>query len=289
MNNRVEDYLAVLTAERGLSVNTVTAYRRDLADYVGFLDGQTPDPSTVERFIAELRNRGLADATVARKVAAVRGFHRFEVLDGVVDIDPTALVESPQRGQSLPKALTIDETLAMLDAIKLATPADLRDSAILEFMYATGCRVSETVGVDLNHVDLVDAVVVVTGKGRRQRMVPLGRSAVRAIERWLPERLARSNGRDDAVFLNLRGARLSRQGVFGIVRKRAADVGIPPARISPHVLRHSAATHMVEGGADLRTVQEMLGHANVSTTQIYTRVSPQHLLEVYTLAHPRSR
>ena len=180
------------------------------------------------------------------------------------------------------------ETLGLLDSIPVGDTAGRRDSALLEFMYATGCRVTEAIGVDLTDLDLTDRVVLLTGKGRKQRLVPLGSAAVGAVERWLPERLEIAR-RTDAVFVNLRGGRLTRQGVFGIVRKRAVGAGIDPARVSPHVLRHSAATHMVEGGADLRTVQEMLGHANVSTTQIYTKVSPQHLLEVYTLAHPRSR
>ncbi len=226
---------------------------------------------------------------MARKVAAIRGFHRHAVIENESDTDPTALIDSPKRPQSLPKALTVAETLRLLDSVDVDTAAGARDAALLEFMYATGSRVSETVGVDLGHIDLIDRVAIVTGKGRKQRMVPLGRAAVIALERWLPLRLELSAGRTDAVFLNLRGGRLTRQGVFRIVRQAADRAGLDRARISPHVLRHSAATHMIEGGADLRTVQELLGHANVSTTQIYTRVSPQHLIEVFTLAHPRSR
>ena len=289
LDRRIDDYLAVLTAERGLSPNTVAAYRRDLGQYDAFLDGRPPSTDLIDEWMAALRERGLAATTVARKVAAVRGFHRFEAVEGEATDDPSALVEPPRRPQSLPKALTVDETLRLLDGIEPTTPAGIRDSALLEFMYATGCRVSEAAGVDLAHLDLVDRVVVVTGKGRKQRMVPMGGASVEAIDRWLPLRLELSRGRSDAVFLNLRGGRLTRQGIFGIVRKRAERIGIDRSRISPHVLRHSAATHMVEGGADLRTVQEMLGHANVSTTQIYTKVSSQHLIEVYTLAHPRSR
>lgn len=289
LDRRIDDYLAVLTAERGLSPNTVAAYRRDLGQYDAFLDGRPPSTELIDEWMAGLRERGLAATTVARKVAAVRGFHRFETVEGEAADDPAALVEPPRRPQSLPKALTVDETLRLLDGIELTTQAGVRDSALLEFMYATGCRVSEAVGVDLAHLDIVDRVVVVTGKGRKQRMVPMGGASVEAIERWLPLRLELSRGSSDGLFLNLRGGRLTRQGIFGIVRKRAERVGIDRSRISPHVLRHSAATHMVEGGADLRTVQEMLGHANVSTTQIYTKVSSQHLIEVYTLAHPRSR
>lgn len=289
LERRIDDYLAVLTAERGLSPNTVSAYRRDLGQYAAFLGGRSPSTELIDEWMAGLRERGLAATTVARKVAAVRGLHRFEAVEGEAADDPSALVEPPRRPQSIPKALTVDETLRLLDGIELTTEAGIRDSALLEFMYATGCRVSEAVGVDLAHIDLVDQVVVVTGKGRKQRMVPIGGASVEAVSRWLPRRFELSGGRTDALFLNLRGGRLTRQGIFGIVRKRAERVGIDRARISPHVLRHSAATHMVEGGADLRTVQEMLGHANVSTTQIYTKVSSQHLIEVYTLAHPRSR
>ena len=289
MQSRVDDYLAVLTAERGLAKNTVAAYRRDLSQYLEFLAGREPTQALVSDYLLALMDRKYARSTTARKIAAVKGFHRFEAIEGLSETDPARRIEPPRRDAALPKALSVDETLALLDAIGVERQSDRRDAALLEFMYATGCRVSEAVGVDLAHIDLVDKVVVVTGKGRKQRLVPLGSAAVEAIDLWLPDRSEMSRGRTDALFLNMRGTRLSRQGVFMIVKQRAEDVGIAPERVSPHVLRHSAATHMVEGGADLRTVQEMLGHANVSTTQIYTKVSPQHLLEVYTLAHPRSR
>lgn len=288
MRDRVEDYLAVLTAERGLAPNTLAAYRRDLDQYLEFLDGREARPELIDEYLARLSEQGYARSTITRKISAVRGFHRFELVEGIADSDPTALIDPPKRTQALPKALSVDEVLALLDSIIPDDVAGLRDSALLEFMYATGCRVTEAIGVDLNDLDLEDRVVMLTGKGRKQRLVPVGGAAVSAIRRWLPVRLDLAR-HTDAMFLNLRGSRLSRQGVFGIVRKRAHKAGIGADRISPHVLRHSAATHMVEGGADLRTVQEMLGHANVSTTQIYTKVSPHHLLEVYTLAHPRSR
>jgi integrase/recombinase XerD len=166
-----------------------------------------------------------------------------------------------------------------------------RDSALLEFLYGTGARVTEAVGLDLTKIDLDDRVAIVTGKGSKQRMVPLGGLAVAAIARWLPDRMSLLHRaqRGDPLFLNLRGRRLSRQGMFEVVRGNARRAGIPEERVSPHVLRHSAATHMVEAGADLRSVQELLGHATISTTQIYTRVSPAHLVEVYVQSHPRSR
>jgi integrase/recombinase XerD len=185
----------------------------------------------------------------------------------------------------------VDEAIALVEAPDRTTVKGRRDAAILEFLYGTGARVTEAVGLDLEALDLVEHTARLTGKGGRQRLVPLGSAARSAIEAWLPDRLnLRRPGRDDgAVFLNIRGRRLTRQAVFDIVRTAAGRAGIPVERVSPHVLRHSAATHMVEGGADLRTVQEMLGHATISTTQVYTRVSPQHLLEVFVSAHPRSR
>ncbi len=288
MQARIEDYLAVLTAERGLAPNTLAAYRRDLRQYVEFLDGRQPQPDLIDDYLAWLSEQHYARSTVTRKVSAVRGFHRFELVEGTADSDPTVFIDHPKRTQALPKALSVEEILDLLDSIDTADRAGVRDAALLEFMYATGCRVTEAVGVDLNDIDLVDRVVMLTGKGRKQRLVPVGGAAISAIRNWLPVRLELAR-HTDAVFLNLRGTSLSRQGVFDIVRKRAKQAGIAQDRNSPHVLRHSAATHMVEGGADLRMVQEMLGHANVSTTQIYTKVSPHHLLEVYTLAHPRSR
>lgn len=286
----VEDYLASLASERGLSRNTVSAYRRDLDQYLSFLDGGAPDPSRVAGFIKYLHARGLAASSVARKTAAVRGLHRFRVAEGLAEEDPTALIDSARRAQALPKALSLDEVMALLETPDLTTPAGRRDRAILEFLYATGARVSEVVGLDLEDINLDDATAIVTGKGNKQRLVPLGTHAVSAIHSYLPDRLAfRKPGKDPgALFLNARGGRLSRQGLWVIVRRAGRTAGIPDSHVSPHVLRHSAATHMVERGADLRSVQQLLGHATITTTQVYTRVTPQHLLEVYATSHPRS-
>lgn len=289
LDRGIDEFLASLRAERGLAPATVSAYRRDLGQWSAFLAGREPTPADASAWVASLSRKGLAPATIARKVAAVRGLHRFLVAEGLAGEDPTLLLESPRRGRSLPKALTVEEVLRLLGSPDPATTLGRRDAALLEFLYATGARVAEAVGIDQIDLDLAGASALVTGKGGKQRLVPLGSHAVAAIERWLPDRLAlRKAGRDPgAVFLNARGGRLSRQGVFGIVRRHARRCGIPPERVSPHVLRHSMATHMVEGGADLRTVQELLGHASISTTQIYTSVSPRHLLEVYVLSHPR--
>ncbi len=287
----IEEYLVSLRVERGLSPNTIAAYTRDLGQYVDFLEGREPDEELVTSFVSELRARGLADSTVGRKIASIRGLHRFLVVEGFRTVDPTALLDGPRRPDPFPKALTQDEAIALVETPGRGDVAARRDSALLEFLYGTGARVSETVGVDLNDLDLDDMVVRVTGKGAKQRLVPLGSKAVDAIRDWLPDRLSliSRKAQGDPVFLNLRGGRLSRQGVFDIVKKHAVAAGIEATRVSPHVLRHSAATHMVEAGADLRTVQEMLGHATITTTQVYTRVSPAHVMEIYVEAHPRSR
>lgn len=287
----VEEYLVALRVERGLSANTIAAYTRDLEQYLSFLDGSEPDGEAVARFVTELRRRDLADSTVARKIASVRGLHRFLVTEGLREVDPTALVASPRRPDPFPKALTIDEAITLVETPTSSDAAGRRDRALLEFLYGTGARVSETVGVDLGDIDLEDKVVQVTGKGSKQRLVPIGNKGVEAIRSWLPDRLAlvSRKTKGDPLFVNLRGGRMSRQAVFDIVKKHAAAAGIDSRRVSPHVLRHSAATHMVEAGADLRTVQEMLGHATITTTQVYTRVSPAHVMEIYVEAHPRSR
>lgn len=287
----LDEYLVSLRVERGLAANTIAAYERDLGQYAGFLEGREPTDELVAEFVKTLRDRGLADSTISRKVAAIRGLHRFLVQEGFRGTDPTSLIEGPRRPDPFPKALTIEEIFALIDAPGQTDVAGRRDTAILEFLYATGARVSETVGLDLGELDLADKVVLVTGKGDKQRLVPLGSHAVEAMSHWLADRLAmvRSNEPGNPVFLNLRGRRLSRQGAFNIVKKHAERAGIEPEKVSPHVLRHSAATHMVEAGADLRTVQEMLGHATISTTQVYTRVSPAHVMEIYVQAHPRSR
>jgi integrase/recombinase XerD len=287
----IEEYMVSLRVERGLAPNTIAAYQRDLRQYREFLGGREPTEEEVAGFISALRREGLADSTVARKLASIRGLHRFLVVEGMAETDPTALITGPRRPDPFPKALSIDRAIALVEAPGNETVAARRDSALLEFLYATGARVSETVNVDLGHVDLDDRVVIVTGKGNKQRVVPLGGKAVAAIRAWLPDRLSlvRRDVGGDPLFVNLRGGRLTRQGVFDIVKRHAPAADIPPDEVSPHVLRHSAATHMVEGGADLRTVQEMLGHATITTTQVYTRVSHAHVMEIYVEAHPRSR
>jgi integrase/recombinase XerD len=287
----IEEFLSWLRVERGLAGATVAAYRRDLAAYAEFLAGSEPDEDLVDGFIADLHRRGFASSTIARKVAAMRGLHRFLVAEALAQTDPTIRIDAPSGGAALPKALDVDEVFGILEAPDRREPLGRRDRALLEFLYATGSRVSEAVALDVAHVDLEDRTALVTGKGSRQRLVPLGGPAVAAITAYLPDRRALLAGRADpgAMFLNSRGRRLTRQGMWALVRKHAASAGIGAEKVSPHVFRHSAATHMVQGGADLRSVQEILGHASISTTQVYTKVSPQHLIEVYVESHPRSR
>ena len=287
----VAEYLTVLKAERGLSSNTLSAYRRDLSQYLDFLAGAEPDTGDLDRFVERLTLTGLAPASVARKLAAVRGLHRFLVSEGHAASDPTRLLDPARRPEAFPKALPVDRAIRLVEAPDPSTVGGRRDRALLEFLYGTGARVTEAVGLDLGALDLEEMTAVVTGKGDRQRQVPIGKAFVQAVEAWLPDRMriAKDGPDRDAVFTNLRGGRLSRVSAFRIVRFHAAKAGIDPATVSPHTLRHSAATHMVEGGADLRSVQIMLGHARLTTTQVYTRVSPQHLIEVFLLSHPRSR
>ncbi len=291
LSDAVEEYLASLRVEAGLAPNTIAAYRRDLSQYLDFLDGKEPDAGAVEAFSADVAHRGLAPSTQKRKLSAVKGLHRFCVAEGLRADDPTVLATGPKRPDPFPKALDVDEAIALVEAPDTSTRAGRRDAALLEFLYATGSRVSEAVAADVGDLDLEDGLALVTGKGSRQRLVPLGSKAVSALREWLPDRLAlvKRTVKGDPLFLNLRGGRLTRQGAFDLVRRSAVRAGIDPARVSPHVLRHSAATHMVEAGADLRTVQEMLGHATISTTQVYTRVSKTHVMEIYVQSHPRSR
>jgi integrase/recombinase XerD len=294
LEHAVEEFLASLGSERGLARNTVAAYRRDLRQYLTYVDRHcpgAPGPDDVAGFVASLHAAGLSRASVARKLAAVRGLHRFIVAEDLGDTDPTVLVDTPRRGRSLPKALTVEEVTRILEAPDTASPLGRRDRALLEFLYATGARIAEAVHAAVLDVDFDEGTVLLTGKGDKQRLVPLGRFAIDAVTAYLPDRMELRRGRSDHgyLFVNARGGRLTRQGGWLVVRKHAVRAGLDPTRVSPHVLRHCAATHMVEGGADLRTVQELLGHASISTTQVYTRVSPRHLYEVYVSSHPRSR
>ena len=311
MPDRLEQLLAEhdswLTVERGLAANTLAAYRRDLRHYATFLRerGQTdPDgvgEATVLAYVEYLttarRDDGkprFAPSSIARALVAVRSFHRFCVDEGLVAVDPSEEVGAPRVPQGIPKALSEDEVEALLHAVAGDSPRAERDRAILETLYASGVRISELVGLDRRDLDLDDGLLRVLGKGSKERIVPVGRSARAALHTYLdrgrPELVTRTrrSGDGEAVFLNARGGRLSRQSCWKIVRTAGNAAGLGD-RLSPHVLRHSCATHMLDHGADIRVVQELLGHASLSTTQVYTKVSPQRLRAVYDAAHPRAK
>ena len=295
-----EEFLTWLASERGRSANTLQSYRRDLRAYQRALDERGVDLTSVHTdhiagHVRALQEAGRAPATVARALVSIRSLHAFLADEGLTDHDPAADVERPSVPQGLPKALAEDETTALLEAVVGEDAVARRDRAILEVLYGTGMRISELVGLSLADVDLVDRLVRVFGKGSKERIVPLGRHAHDALTAWLapagrpamaPTRWAR-RGDAEAVYLNQRGGRLTRQGAWGVVRGHARRVGLED-RMSPHVLRHSCATHMLDHGADIRAVQELLGHASISTTQVYTRVSTDRLFAVYRAAHPRA-
>ncbi|HXF81946.1 MAG TPA: site-specific tyrosine recombinase XerD [bacterium] len=289
----VDACLAVALTEGGLAPRTVEAYRRDLADFERFLRVRgVRRPAEVTRavvtlYLLTLRRRGRAPATVKRRVAAIRALFRHLVREQVVAIDPTVDLQAPRLPRRLPRVLTVQEVEALLAAPDPSTPEGLRDRAMLELLYASGLRVSELIGLDLGDVDLAAELVRCVGKGGKERVVPLGSRAIAALldyqRRGRPVLVGRS-GRQ-ALFVSRRG-RLTRQGCWKLLRAHARRAGITTP-LTPHVLRHSFATHLLEGGADLRAVQEMLGHASVSTTQIYTHVARDRLRAVYAQAHPR--
>ncbi len=289
-----------LVLERGRAPRTCEAYRRDLSGYCEVLAtrGRSPETAGEEDVLAHLRHlqsRGMAPASVKRTMTAVRTFHQFLVVDGLRDDDPCSHVELPRVPTGVPKALSEAEVDAIMDAVNGIDRVSRRDRAILEVLYGTGMRISELVGMSLSDLDMGESMVGVVGKGQRERILPVGRCAHEALTAWLvpvgrgemePERWA-SRHDQEAVWLNQRGRRLSRQGAWGIVKKRAQQVGLG-AKVSPHVFRHSCATHMLDHGADIRAVQELLGHASISTTQVYTMVSTEKLWEAYQAAHPRA-
>lgn len=285
----VEAFLALLASQRAPS--TVDAYRRDIADLATFL-GSPPSAArldSLERWLADLRARGLAPSSTARRIAAARAFYRHLVLIGVRDDNPAADLEAPRRRRRLPRALSPRDIEQLCTAANGVTPRALRDRALVELLYGAGLRVSEAVGLDGGSVHLDERIVRCVGKGDKERLVPIGREAAEALRRYLSRgrpHLDRRHRRE--LFLNAKGGPLTRGGAFLILRRLAKEAGLEPDRIHPHLLRHSFATHLLEGGADLRSVQEMLGHADLSTTELYTHVSDQRRREVYFEAHPHA-
>ena len=303
LTRAVRTYLDHLGVERGLAANTLTSYRRDLRRYVGFLAGHDVDgldevtEAMVTSFLVSLREGDadhppLSSTSAARTVVAVRGFHRFAVRDGLASTDPAGAVKPPSPAKRLPKALPLADVEAILEAAgSPGTALALRDRALLEVLYGTGARISEAVGLDIDDLDAVDGTVLLRGKGSKERLVPVGGYALDAASAYLtrarPELVAAGKG-TPAMFLNARGGRLSRQSAWAVL-VRAADRAGVTAAVSPHTLRHSFATHLIDGGADVRVVQELLGHASVTTTQVYTLVTVDNLREVFATAHPRAR
>ena len=304
LDGLLAEYETWLRVERGLAPNSLAAYRRDLRRYAEYLRrrGVTSDVAHVDEaivagYVDELQHartddglRRYKESSIARALAAVRSFHRFCVEEGLLGSDPSEDVGAPRVPQGIPKALTEAEVEALLNAVPGDGPRPQRDRAILEMLYAGGLRISELVGLDLGDVDLYDGLVRVLGKGGKERVVPLGRTAREAIGDYLTTGRTELAGRTStsALFLNARGGRLTRQGAWLIVRAAGDRAGLS-GRLFPHVLRHSCATHMLDRGADIRVVQELLGHASLSTTQVYTKVSPERLRAVYEAAHPRAR
>ncbi|MFX1760582.1 site-specific tyrosine recombinase XerD [Rhodococcus sp. As11] len=304
LTGQVDAYLAHLTVERGVAANTLASYRRDLLRYMEHLtDVHVGDLADVHEhhisdFAASLRrgdperNRpALAASSAARALIAVRGLHRFAAAEGQTPVDVARTVKPPAPGRRLPKALTVDQVTAILEAAapEADAPRDLRDRALLELLYSTGARISEAVGLDVDDLDTESRTVLLRGKGGKQRLVPVGRPALGALDAYLVRgRPTLATGRTAAVFLNARGGRLSRQSAWKVLQTAAERAGVDVG-VSPHTLRHSFATHLLDGGADVRVVQELLGHASVTTTQIYTLVTAGALREVWAQAHPRAR
>jgi integrase/recombinase XerD len=290
LDPEVEGFLALLATRR--APKTVEAYRRDLAALSAWLDSPVGAITTerLEQYIAEMRAAGLSPATIGRRVAAIRSFFRHQTLLGARTDNPAAELDLPRRRRTLPRTLSPAEAERLVEAASGTTPRALRDRALVELLYGAGLRVSEAVGLDKASVDLDARLVRCIGKGSKERVVPIGRQGATALQRYL------SRGRPfldtrhrPELFLNAKGGGLTRAGAFLILRRLAAKAGLEPERVHPHLLRHSFATHLLEGGADLRSVQEMLGHADLATTELYTHVSDRRRRELYFQAHPHAR
>jgi integrase/recombinase XerD len=286
----MERYLLLLAAQR--SPRTVDAYRRDLAALATFLDApaSTATTESLEAWVASMRAAGLAPSTIARRIAAVRSAFRHQVLLGHRADNPAAEVATPKRIRRLPRTLSHFESERLIEAANGTTPRAMRDRALVELMYGSGLRVSEALGLQRRSVDLDERIVRPLGKGSKERIVPLGRPAVEALRRYVAMGRPHLDSRSrPELFLNARGGPLTRAGAFLILRRLAGKAGLEPERVHPHLLRHSFATHLLEGGADLRSVQEMLGHADLSTTELYTHVSDRRRRALYFQAHPHAR
>lgn len=291
----VVEFLEVLQTERAASRHTLAAYRRDLGDFLGFLDREAvrlaaAGPDDVVAYLERLRARGLKPASIARRLSALRSWLRHLVREGTLARDPTEHIERPRSSRPLPRTLSRASAAALVESPDVSRPRGIRDRALLELLYATGMRASECLGLRLEDVNLAAGYAVCTGKGRKQRLVPLGAEAIVWVERYLKEVRPRHTRHRDSrrLFVNPAGRPLSRQSLWNVVRHAGSAAGVR-RRVSPHVLRHSFASHLLEGGADLRSVQAMLGHADIATTQIYTHLPSSAIKRMYDRFHPRAR
>jgi len=295
MDKLIERFIHYLAVERGLALNTLESYQRDLVSYVEFVsksgihDLNQTRRANIIAFLANLQRKGRATSTISRNLASLRAFYGFLLRDGLIDGDPTTNLESPKIEKRLPKVLSVKEVEALLEGPDTGAVAGIRDKAMLELLYATGIRVSELVSLNQSDVNLNMGFLKCYGKGSKERIIPLGSVALQAVSDYIMRsrsKLLRNPG-EESLFLNHHGQRLSRQGFWKIIKKYAGNADIDK-EITPHTLRHSFATHLLENGADLRAVQEMLGHADISTTQIYTHLTKSRLKEVYAKTHPRA-
>lgn len=291
----LQDYLHFLKVERQLADNTVTSYKRDLTVYTDWLTQNEIGTYAIEQkvvvnYLQRLKEQGKSSRTISRHISSIRSFHQFMLRDKLTNTDPTVHLDLPKLEKKLPRILSIADIDRLISAIGISTPQAIRDTAILELLYGTGMRVSELIGMDTEDVNLTMGFVRIFGKGSKERIVPLGATAVKACTTYLEEvrpTFVSPSVSKDALFLNVRGGRLTRQSIWSLLQNVSTKAELTK-KLTPHTLRHSFATHLVENGADLRAVQEMLGHADISTTQIYTHVSRNRLKDVYSQFHPRA-
>lgn len=291
MKNQIKDFLDFIRIERGYSKNTTISYRKDLSQFVRFAKVEKPkkiDRDTITSYLEHLYNEGYSVSSTERKLACLKSFFHYLVREGVIEADPTVDIKLPKKAKRLPKALSIAETIRLVSAPKGKTHISLRDAALLELLYATGMRASEAVGLNISDINLSVSFVKCFGKGSKERIVPINKITLQAIKDYLEKGRPKFPKKEkEALFVDKNGGRLTRQGLWLIIKKYVKKSGVK-GKTSPHTLRHSFATHLLEKGADLRSVQEMLGHADISTTQIYTSVSRERLKKMYNKAHPRA-